>query len=392
MLQTNSTWQADSLPQAGGSYEGYPQPFENSIVDSYEPTPEEIRQADETLKRHLGAYDQLLGQEEERKALRQLILEELSTKEIDLSKQLVEPKPILSHRGMVIGSRGNISAIVGESKSKKSFLCTAMVGDMISLKGSPENGFGCSPKRVLWIDTEQSELHVRRVARRLSELSGWNDPTSVHPLLKLYTLREEPPKERYRFLLQAIEAWQPSLVVIDGVADLLHNTNDLEESERLITELMALSTNHNCHILCVLHTNPNSDKARGHLGSSLQRKAETVLYVHRVGEISVVEPQFCRNEAFDRFAFRINGEGIPVEAPIPSFAEVQSDQRIGEVIEELQNLGGSASREVLIERLTKRTENSRRAISMRLLRLLRDGRLEIEPETELIRMKPEGAA
>ena len=386
MLQTNSTWQADSLSQAGGSYEGYPQPFENSIVDSYEPTPEEIRQADETLKRHLGAYDQLLGQEEERKALRQLILEELSTKEIDLSKQLVEPKPILSHRGMVIGSRGNISAVVGESKSKKSFLCTAMVGDMISLKGSPENGFGCSPKRVLWIDTEQSELHVRRVARRLSELSGWNDPTSVHPLLKLYTLREEPPKERYRFLLQAIEAWQPSLVVIDGVADLLHNTNDLEESERLITELMALSTNHNCHILCVLHTNPNSDKARGHLGSSLQRKAETVLYVHRVGEISVVEPQFCRNEPFERFAFHIDSrieEGVPQPAELPQ--ERGSRGSLRELVEECY--GGAVERAVLISKLIERGDSTTNA-NVKVSRSIQRGELYLDPERRMVSTLP----
>ena len=37
---------------------------------------------------------------------------------------------------------------------------------------------------------------------------------------------------------------------------------------------MSLSTKTNTHILCVLHTNPGSDKARGRLGSSLQRKAK----------------------------------------------------------------------------------------------------------------------
>ncbi|MBR4029001.1 MAG: hypothetical protein IKJ08_05405, partial [Alistipes sp.] len=61
------------------------------------------------------------------------------------------------------------------------------------------------------------------------------------------------------------------------------------ESDALVCALMSLSTKTNTHILCVLHTNPGSDKARGHLGSSLQRKAETVIYVHRNGECSVVE-------------------------------------------------------------------------------------------------------
>ena len=37
---------------------------------------------------------------------------------------------------------------------------------------------------------------------------------------------------------------------------------------------MSLSTKTNTHISCVLHTSPGSDKARGHLGSSLQRKAK----------------------------------------------------------------------------------------------------------------------
>ena len=42
------------------------------------------------------------------------------------------------------------------------------------------------------------------------------------------------------------------LVVIDGIADLQRNTNDLEESDALVTELMALSTIAQTHILCVL--------------------------------------------------------------------------------------------------------------------------------------------
>ena len=43
--------------------------------------------------------------------------------------------------------------------------------------------------------------------------------------------------------------------------------------------MMALSTEYNCHIMNVLHTNPNSDKARGHIGSTLQRKVLTTKLV-----------------------------------------------------------------------------------------------------------------
>ena len=132
------------------------------------------------------------------------------------------------------------------------------------------------------------------------------------------TLREVEPKRRAELLYMAIELYRPQLVVVDGISDLMYNTNDIEESDRILGRLMALSTEYNCHILNVLHTNPDSDKARGHIGSALQRKAETVVFVHKVGESSVVEPQFCRNEEFAPFAFHITEEGMPGECEMPN--------------------------------------------------------------------------
>ena len=318
--------------------------------------------------------------------------EDFNTYLIDVNESIIDPTPILSIDGMTLCSVGNISTIVGEAKSKKTFLCSALVAGFLHAESSPILGSAPRSGLVLWVDTEQSRSHVQLLNRRILHMGGYATERSNNPRLKVLALREMNPEKRRKLLFDAINELNPRLVVIDGISDLLYNTNDLEECEGLVSTLMRTSSRLENHILMVLHTNPNSDKARGHIGSALQRKSESVIYVRKVGDVSIVEPQFCRNEPFDRFAFRINSEGIPVEAPIPSFAEVQSDQRIGEVIEELQKLGGSASREVLIERLTKRTENSRRAISMRLLRLLREGKLEIEPETELIRMKPEGAA
>lgn len=313
----------------------------------------------------------------EMRALREETLDQLARYEISLSSALPDPKPVISREGATIGSEGNLSAIVGEAKSRKSFLCTAIVGDLLRMADEPHNGFGRRTVKTLWIDTEQSELHVRKVARRLTALSGWNDPTTVHPLLKLYALREEPPKERMQIVRSAIEAWQPRLVVIDGIADLQHNTNDLEESERIITELMALSTLHRCHILCVLHTNPNSDKARGHVGSGLQRKAETVLYVHRTGECSVVEPQFCRNEPFERFAFSIDNEGFELGLPVPATPPREregEDQNI--VVRLLQELyGGCIERTILTGKLMERLGVGRPAAGMRISRAIEQGKV-----------------
>ena len=248
------------------------------------------------------------------KAQRLLACEEHA---IDLNKEFVEPTPVIELEEVTIASEGNISAIVGEAKSKKTFLCSAIVGDMLKIGKATDFGIKRNLRSVLWVDTEQSELHVRKVAKRLIRLT--NSPCeNEHPMLKILTLRELDPSKRKDVLYDAIEVYQPKLVVIDGISDLQYNTNDLEESEGIITRLMALSSIYNCHIMCVLHTNPGSDKARGHTGSALQRKAETVLYVRKVGDVSVVEPQFCRNEPFERFAFRVSDEGLPVQCDLPS--------------------------------------------------------------------------
>lgn len=332
------------------------------------------------------AYEKYRQAEEQ--GLREMTLEYLSQYEVSLDKSLPDPKPVIARQRAIIGSEGNLSVIVGEAKSKKSFLCTALVGDLLRIPPKegdtgPKNGFNLRPVKTLWLDTEQSELHVRKIARRLAYLTQWHSEERIHPLVKLYALREEPPKERLKILRQAIDAYRPKLVVVDGIADLQHNTNDLEESERIVTELMALSSAYNCHILSVLHANPNSDKARGHLGSALQRKAETVLFVHRVGEQSVVEPQFCRNEPFDRFSFIIEN---PIDEGVPSACDLPSEEARNEVVTVLKELyGGCIEREVLTRKLAERigSENTAR---VHITRAVKRGLVSYDPESKLVRV------
>ena len=237
---------------------------------------------------------------------------------IDASANIPDPVPIISHYGSVIASEGNISAVVGAAKSKKTFLCTALVGALLRQSGTSCFGIAPSPKtNVLWVDTEQSANHVLKVIQRIHRIAGVDDATPFERLQTL-TLREVEPKERFNILRDAIAYYHPRLVVVDGISDLMYNSNCIEESDAVVGELMALSTEYNCHIMSVLHTNPNSDKARGHIGSTLQRKVETMIYVRKVGERSVVEPQYCRNEEFAPFAFHVTEEGMPEECEMPN--------------------------------------------------------------------------
>ncbi len=293
---------------------------------------------------------------------------------IDASVVIPDPVPIISRYGSIIASEGNISAIVGAAKSKKTFLCTALIGAMLRPNGTA--AFGITPKQVmvLWVDTEQSASHVQKVVKRIHRMANVpeNEP---YDMLKTLTLREIEPKERFSILRDAIAYYRPRLVVVDGIADLMYNSNCIEESDAVVGEFMALSTEYNCHIMSVLHANPNSDKARGHIGSTLQRKAETMVYVRKVGECSVVEPQFCRNEEFAPFAFHITEEGMPEECDMPNEANEHSAEENPCVKILREGYPNGIERTVLTTKLVESADMNRayarvkiaRAIAKRLL-------------------------
>jgi hypothetical protein len=70
-------------------------------------------------------------------------------------------------------------------------------------------------------------------------------------------------------------------VFLDGVADFINDPNDGEECFPFVDSLQALAVEHDCPIFGVLHLNPGTEKSRGHLGSQLERRAETNLIMER---------------------------------------------------------------------------------------------------------------
>ena len=329
-----------------------------------------------TTERERELYDQLAPKYDPAKMRvsieEQVLYRALEPHLIDLHLKIPDPIPVISRYGSIIASEGNISAVVGAAKSKKTFLCTALVGALLRRTGEPMLGITPQRVKVLWVDTEQSASHVQRVVRRIYTLAGWNDEASYEELRTL-SLREIEPKERYNMMVDAVKLFKPKLVVIDGISDLMYNSNCIEESDSVVGQLMALSTEYNCHIMSVLHTNPNSDKARGHIGSTLQRKAETMVYVHKVEERSVVEPQFCRNEAFEPFAFYITEEGLPEECDMPTLAASSEDEC---VLMMRNHYPYGVERAVLINRLIEEGM-SESAAKVRVCRAIKRGLLVV---------------
>lgn len=98
---------------------------------------------------------------------------------------------------------------------------------------------------------------------------------------------------------------------------MVSSINDEAEATLIASKLLKWTEERNIHIVTVLHQNKGDNNARGHLGSELVNKAETVLSITKAesdNEISIVEPQQCRNKEPEVFSFEIDDSGIPITA------------------------------------------------------------------------------
>jgi hypothetical protein len=239
--------------------------------------------------------------------------------EIDLQQEM-SPPPICLGRESIdgriatIGTLGNISLMIGKAKSKKSFLVGTLVAAMLNGRLEEYGLTAELPKhksKVLIFDTEQGTFHVHRAGRRVLQQAAEANSEN----LQVYSLRKYPPAERLE-IIEAIIQRTPDVgfVVIDGIRDLTYSINDEECATMLSSKLLKWTEERNIHIMCVLHQNKGDNNARGHLGSELVNKAESVLSVTRDAKnpnISIVEPVFCRDREFEPWAFEINSAGMP---------------------------------------------------------------------------------
>ncbi len=95
---------------------------------------------------------------------------------------------------------------------------------------------------------------------------------------------------------------------------MVYDINSPGESTRIISKLMQWTDDRQIHIHTILHQNKGDENARGHIGTELNNKAETVLLVEKDksnGDISNVSAMHIRAMDFEPFAFRINDNALP---------------------------------------------------------------------------------
>ena len=224
---------------------------------------------------------------------------------------------IKTKNNAILGTLGNFSLIIGKAKARKSFYVNIALSTALSKDVMLGRFIGTLPKEqneVLYVDTEQGKYHVQLAVKRICKLLNQPEPKNLHT----YYLRSLTPKERLQFIETEIYSNDKiGFVVIDGIKDLVTSINDEEQATNIASKLLKWSEERNIHIVTVLHQNKSDANARGHIGTELINKAETVLEVAKAegnNGISIVKPLQCRNIEPEVFAFEIDEFGLPIIA------------------------------------------------------------------------------
>lgn len=235
---------------------------------------------------------------------------------IKASDEYETPPEVIRIEGTTISTLGNFSASTGKGKSRKSFNVSAIVASALTGRKilNYEASFPEGKERILYFDTEQSPNHCRTILRRINKLCGYPEKMDDDRISFAF-LRERSTLER-REIIELALSTEPEvgLVIIDGLRDLLFDINSSTEAAEVIGLLMRWTSQHNLHIHTVLHLNKADDNVRGHIGTELNHKAETILQISRNendGKVSEVHAALIRDRDFPPFAFQINDEGLP---------------------------------------------------------------------------------
>ena len=237
---------------------------------------------------------------------------------IDASIDYPDPEYLIEMGGTPTLPKGNLVALSAKWKNGKTFFCDILTAIFL---GS-DRFTGCHPMvesgKVLFFDTEQAVSDTARILKTIHAMTG----EQRHDDVAVYCLRNagidsgdcaDDEISRFDFISQTIAHDHPDLVIIDGIADLIYNYNDVIESQEVVNKLAAIANENNCCIVVVMHQNKGSrDKnMKGHLGTLLFQKCSDVFNVEKCGTIFIATHAVSRHRNCGDFVFKLGEDAIP---------------------------------------------------------------------------------
>lgn len=232
-------------------------------------------------------------------------LEHLKEIRIRLAENCPEPRFFIANNGVGALSCGNIHAIKGKPKNGKSQLVSIFAAVAL---GAKFGGLAAVEKElnVVLFDTMQSKESVSKLVRNTHRLLGWSKE-SFNLRFKCYMLSTDKAELRRREIIAYIRRSKPDLVFIDELVDLSHDLFDVEESQKLIRELMKVAREEQCAIVLVL--NDDMYDTEDDLETLAEMKCTDVFSVSKNDQNVFLVSEESQNAAGSPFTCAIDKDG-----------------------------------------------------------------------------------
>jgi hypothetical protein len=222
--------------------------------------------------------------------LGQLLMVEERLRE-KIKEKLIAPDPLVTQANIPIFFPNSIMVIQGQSGVHKSRvaenICSTLIMHSTQVSYLGYHRFQEKPCHIIFADTERNlNYQFPAAIQKMYSMAGFY-PNDVKPVPEYFHFTSLIEVERHnRF--EALESYikykrsiiDGSLVVIlDVITDCVPDFNRPDGSLKLIDMMNKMINEADCSFICVIHENPGSDKARGHLGTEIYNKATTVLQV-----------------------------------------------------------------------------------------------------------------
>ena len=324
------------------------------------------------------AVNQPTAEEQVRERLRKI----LGDTRIRTHTEVPDLEHALEVDGTGFFARRDIHAVKAKAKAGKTttlkvFIAALLLGEMFRIKSLMEK------PRIVYFDTEQSRKDTKGILDDVIAMTEL-DPEVIDSQVVLQSLRRVDREDLLPLLRQALEDEKPDVVFIDGIVEFVGSFNDETESKQIIKDLLVLSEEYNCAIICVLHTNKADEdhNMRGHLGTMLAQKAATVLECkkERGSSVITVSCSESRHEEPTEWSIMFAKDGRIVDAT--EQRKLQLEQRKAEQLQKrqealekekqerlqkclgiLRDKGGAVSRKQLTEILVKVLERKRPTVA-----------------------------
>ena len=252
---------------------------------------------------------------------------------IDDNVDYPDPDYLIEMGGVPTMPKGNLVALSAKWKNGKTFFC-----DIISAIYLGSDRFaGCRSRhtagKVIFFDTEQAMSDTARIRKTIKAIS----PEGRHGDLDVYCLRnagidnegDNDEISRFDFISQTIAHNRPDLVIIDGIADLIYNYNDVIESQEVVNKLAAIANEGDCCIVVVMHQNKGQHdrNMKGHLGTMLYQKCSDVFNVEKHGTIFEVSHPVSRHCQCGGLCFKLDANAVPMDAIADRQRQIELDRQ-----------------------------------------------------------------